>query len=730
MRRRIFFSEVLVCLLIALLFVVSSGVGEATSPSLPLLAGAPTSTPQKNPPKATPSPSGKQTPAIQPPPVSTKPQDPRSVSSPASDPWIQIMSEGFEFCVMPCPGWTVVDRSNDGYDRKWGDSNWFAHQGSWAVWPAAHGNDSIYPPTEYPNNMDTRMIYGPFDLSNAQYGYTRFWLWRDMEQDFDWIALEASHTGNDNDFQEIARWTGSSGGYWEQKEAWLDNYVGDNSVWLSWRFYGDYSVTAQGPWVDDIELWKYVPTYVTAKGTFSYYDRDGTTLKPARFMTAYLYDSNPGGVDELLATTATNASGYFQFPPIMNWEANGSNRDLYVVWETAYNDPSNSYVNPTRRVTDFGNNAYRYYSFVCTDCPDGIADFSSYLPTNFPNLEASWFFQDLRRGWEFVRNNTSPQSDPGSATAKWQDGQNALFPCDSSCFYAGGSTPYIFIANSDRISADTVVHELGHHYMYNANGWWWWSPTCFGHQMFLAKETKCGWSEGWADFFPIVVNQTLPNNANDTCYDFDIGPCTGAPDQLYFNIETHSRNDNLQQFPWGESVEGRNAGALYDLYDYANDGYDQIGFGFVPIWNIVKTQPWTIFDFWSSWKATGYEKHFAVQSIYQNTIDYDTAPAFSNLPSSTFLQGITYNNAVDLWLYSSDPESANSQLRYFFVSSTDWRCGASVYDHYVNFAIQPGWVGSCNVTVRVNDGIKNTDGTFIVNVVPIRSRNYLPIIMR
>ncbi len=610
MRHPITALLVLFFISILVLFVAGSQVGEATNPASILLASTPTATLRRGtPPKATPSPRVSQTPTAQPKRVVTKPQAPKSPSSPTSDPWILITSEGFEVCTMPCPGWTVVDRSGDGYDRKWGDSNWFGHQSAWAAWPAAHGIDSIYPPTAYADNMDTRMIYGPFDLSNAQYGYVRFWLWRDIEACCDWIALEASHTGNDNDFQEVARWTGSSAGNWEQVDAWLANYVGDNSVWLAWRFYSDYSFTAQGPWVDDIEIWKYAPSYVTVQGAFYYADRDGQTTPPARFMTAYLYDSNPGGVDELLATTTTNSNGYFQFPPVLNWEANGSNRDLYVVWETAYNDPNNSYVNPTRRMTDFGNNSYRYFSFVYTDAPDGTVDFSSVLPAGFPNLEAMWIFQDLRRGWEFVRNNTSPQSDPGSVTAKWQSGQNSLFPCPGSCFMASVIAPYIFIADQDILSADTVIHELGHQYMFTANGYY---VVC-NHSIFTVTDRGCAWTEGWADFFPLPVN-------GDPCYDFRIGPC-GRDGGAFFNLEAQGWGDGR---PTGDAVEGRVAGALYDLFDNTNDGYDYIGVGFSPIWNIIKTGPQEIMfhDFWDSWKASGNDQIGALLAFYQNTIDY------------------------------------------------------------------------------------------------------------
>ncbi|MBI4789943.1 MAG: hypothetical protein HY782_23160 [Chloroflexi bacterium] len=667
----------------------------------------------------------------------------RVPDSPAGGNWVQIAAQGFEG-TFPTGNWIVRDHGSATCSLCWGRSTyWYwdgtryryrANTGSYAAWPVASGSSSYSPYTNpnYANNMDTRMIYGPFDLSDAIYAGTDFYLWRQIELRyndeiyFDYLAFEISLDGVN--FQELRRWDGFVEN-WEDEWVPYDTYVGNSQVWIAFRFRSDSFDTYQGPWVDDVYVWKFIPGQITVQGTFSYFERDNTTLQPARLLTAYLYDSNPSGIDELVATTTTSSNGYFQFPSVRNWEDDNTTRDLYVTWETAYNDSGGTYANPTRRVTDFGNNAYRYDSPDCsyfygTSCPDGTLDFSSIWPVGAVNIEALWIFQDLRRGWEYMLGQTG--SSPGSATARWQTLQNTLSPCTSgSCFYAAPGGPYIFIAHSDTISADTVIHELGHNYMYNASGYWLWNdPAClFGHNIRSATSLACAWSEGWADFFPLVAN-------GDACYDFGRGPCTGTPNSDHYNLETHSRNDTPQSFAWGDAVEGRVAGALYDLLDYTNDGYDQIGFGFAPIWNVVKVAPVNFWSFWSYWKTRGYEKHYALQSIYQNTIDYDTAPSISNLPTLTLLQGITYNHAVDLWPYTDDPESTDSQLTYSFVSATDARCGTNVDSHYVNFAVQPGWSGSCGVTIRTSDNIKATNGTFIVNVVPVRARIYLPFIAK
>jgi hypothetical protein len=66
------------------------------------------------------------------------------------------------------------------------------------------------------------------------------------------------------------------------------------------------------------------------------------------------------------------------------------------------------------------------------------------------------------------------------------------------------------------------------------------------------------------------------------------------------------------------------AGALYDLFDNAKDGFDQVSFGFAPIWSVVKNPPVenSFHDFWNSWKARGNNSIQSLLAFYQNTIDY------------------------------------------------------------------------------------------------------------
>jgi len=407
--------------------------------------------------------------------------------------------------------------------------------------------------------------------------------------------------------------------------------------------------------------------------------------------------------------------------PIINWDIDdlspdpyARRLDLYVVWRT--DDRPNSGV----QVTNSSDTAYSWGSGTRTDVPDGAVTFSNFIPDNGIRERAMWIFQDAVRAWRYINSNTN--TNPGSVTLRWELNRNSLAPCNNSCFWPYPFVNGVFIADQSAVSADIVVHELGHQYMYNAMGFWHWSNwndyvSCFDHNLFSQETQLCAWSEGWSDFLALAVN-------GDECFDFTIGACSPGST----NLETPPPGQSQ-----GDTVEGRVAGALYDLFDTTNDGYDQASFGFSPIWDIVRLTPHeTKFpSFWDSWKTNGHNQHRAVQAIYQNTIDYDTTPIIANVPDIVVLQGFTRNNAIDLWAYASDPESFDWELTYQITYISDIRCGVTL-DSVANVDIAPqaGWLGTCNVTVHVSDNIKNASDTFRVSVEPVRGRVYLPITIR
>lgn len=168
--------------------------------------------------------------------------------------WQTIKSEGFEG-TFPSSGWSVWDESADGYERYWGKEDYKPRSGSWSAWPASGGAQRVDASTgRYPHNMDTWMVYGPFDLSNATDAQTAFYLWRQIELEWDYIFFGVSPDGN---YWDGYTWDGEGG--WTEIVVSLAGFTGDNSVWVGWYFHSDGSVAQAGPFVDDITISQRLP---------------------------------------------------------------------------------------------------------------------------------------------------------------------------------------------------------------------------------------------------------------------------------------------------------------------------------------------------------------------------------------------------------------------------------------------------------------------------------------
>jgi hypothetical protein len=308
--------------------------------------------------------------------------------------WQDIKRELFE-STFPTSGWTLSDvYPNDNKEYLWDDDNSRAHTGYRAAWPAKGGADGLDPPGDpYPPDAMSWMKYGPFDLSDAETADIIFSLWLETEANYDTVFFGVSHNANSGYIGW--EWSGIAG--WEDMQFGLEAYIGDASVWVGWLFQSDEYFQFEGPWVDDAVIRKYLSGQLTPQGTFYYYNRNNVQVR-ASYTKVYLYDADPGGTDDLLATTNTNANGFYQFPTMNNWDIddndpdpNNRRLDLYVVWEADYTDYGSSH----HRVVDFGGQTYKWSSSTNTNAPDGTVDISQTIPSNSLTLPAMWIFQDL-----------------------------------------------------------------------------------------------------------------------------------------------------------------------------------------------------------------------------------------------------------------------------------------------------------------------------------------------
>ena len=96
-------------------------------------------------------------------------------------------------------------------------------------------------------------------------------------------------------------------------------------------------------------------------------------------------------------------------------------------------------------------------------------------------------------------------------------------------------------------------------------------------------------------------------------------------------------------------------------------------------------------------------------------------PAISGLPDRTVLEDHSWNNAIDLWAYTYDPETADSGLTFSITGNTNANCGVSIdSNRYIDINPASGWHGYSDVTVRATDpsGLWSAD-TFRITVTSV-----------
>ena len=187
------------------------------------------------------------------------PSVPLSKAKPAAttanfvDNWDILLEEDFEGA-FPRGSCAVYDVSNDGFERTWDDDDFRPFGGSWAGWPANGGANGVDPSvSDYPANLDSWLICGPYDLSNAQKFLVKFYRWMEINDADDMVFVAASTNGQH--FSGLG-WYGTQA--WVHYNVWFGGVAGDDSVWVAWGFQSDDDEDrAEGAWIDDLEVWRY-----------------------------------------------------------------------------------------------------------------------------------------------------------------------------------------------------------------------------------------------------------------------------------------------------------------------------------------------------------------------------------------------------------------------------------------------------------------------------------------
>lgn len=196
---------------------------------------------------------------------------------------VTILREDFDG-TFPTGNWRVLDYDGTkNGEYFWDEDDFKPYNGNASAWVANGGSNGLDAEFyNYPNNLHTWMIYGPFDLSDASSASLTFYYWNRSEINYDYLGWYASPNGND--FYGM-RVSGDSQGW---KPVTLDlasvptvgNLLGDSSVWIAFRFISDNNITDRGAFIDQVRVNKDVNTGCTGGFIAEYFNNTDLSGKP------------------------------------------------------------------------------------------------------------------------------------------------------------------------------------------------------------------------------------------------------------------------------------------------------------------------------------------------------------------------------------------------------------------------------------------------------------------
>jgi hypothetical protein len=162
--------------------------------------------------------------------------------------WTTIMTEDFEGA-FPGAGWELWPTSPSEDHPTWGTSDYLPYGGTYSGYCVG---SHINAPGPYPNNVDSWMVYGPFDTSSDCDLQMLLRMRYNTQPFLDELFIGASTDGSV--FEGITRAGDSEGWLWERRD--LSEFAGHSEVLIAFRFSSNDDVTDEGAYVDDVVLRK------------------------------------------------------------------------------------------------------------------------------------------------------------------------------------------------------------------------------------------------------------------------------------------------------------------------------------------------------------------------------------------------------------------------------------------------------------------------------------------
>lgn len=108
------------------------------------------------------------------------------------------------------------------------------------------------PQGQYQNNVTSYAYLSPVNL-NLGYSAAEvsFWTRFDLETNYDYMYFEASTNGTQ--WTQLAQFNGTQNN-WQKKTYSLTNYLGQNALFLRFKFKSDHLITRDGMYIDDFHI--------------------------------------------------------------------------------------------------------------------------------------------------------------------------------------------------------------------------------------------------------------------------------------------------------------------------------------------------------------------------------------------------------------------------------------------------------------------------------------------
>ena len=518
---------------------------------------------------------------------------------------IVVFYEDFEGA-FPGDNWTVGDGNPDSGEDYWDDTSYRSYGGYWSGYCADIGDTGAN--HKYDNNMYAFMIRKyVIDASKWISANLSFYTWYEIESGYDYLRVIVTGDGGSNWYEIGDKLDGSSGG-WEYHSVSIPAEYLTSQFGIGFLFYSDSSVTYEGAYVDDIKLEAEVPGELSITGRWWCWISENTFTGGVRadvevplvWGTVWIWDGN----NNFLGGRLTGSDGKFNIT-VTNPGATGFYVEIL---------PHTSACNVTNQS---GDNHYSGYTTMFYPSPDDTTyDIGEWIIPDYPDYRSAWRIYETivndyhdRGAWDFLVNE-----GPGYTPPKI----HVIYPADGTYYNPG--TPYcLYIGGENHTKAlDTVQTGYGFFIMYMVYDLYYPDLDCPSPLYFNKHSSKnCSWVYGWAHFFPLAVQ-------NEFYYEF------GDGSYLDFEVPTWGTEgwDN------GDDVIGRVIGALYDIFDFHDDGYDTFTDGFLNIWDVIYNQNDDDFSqFYVAWRGRGHDVPGANAAIYQNTIDYNNPPSKCTLSS-------------------------------------------------------------------------------------------------